>query len=394
MTPIAITGVGIAGPAGMSTGMFWEALLHPRDRRTPWPKRAMSAYPVDNVIAIAETDWAALPAAATRADALAAFTIGQALAHAGLPRADVRTGCFLATTTAGVEQLENEFIGASGEGAGGPAAALDAATVLQAPGCDWQGPVAMLSTACSSGLMAPALAIDALLAGEADAMVAGGLDVLLEYTVCGFNGLRVATAERCRPFDAERKGVVLSEGAVSFCLETLEAAQARGAQVLAVIRGRGISCDAEHVTAPDRAGVSRAIVQALEDSGVARQDIGAVFTHSTGTSVNDATEIQALRAAFGDTPLPPVTGIKSVMGHPQAAAGAFSLLAAVLALRARRLPPTAWLGTTDPALGALTVAAGEGLPLEREHVLVEAFGFGGNNCVLVLSGPPAEGARP
>jgi 3-oxoacyl-[acyl-carrier-protein] synthase II len=389
MKPIAITGAGVAGPTGISAGAFWDALLQPQDRRAPWPKRAMSAYPVDNVIPIPESDWTALPAAATRADALAAYTVSQALAQAGLP-GGARTGCFLATTTAGVEQLENEFIG---EGAGGPAAALDAASVLQAPDRQWEGPVAMLSTACSSGLMAPALAIDALLAGEADAMVAGGLDVLLEYTICGFNGLRLATSEQCRPFDAARKGVVLSEGAVSFCLEPLEAAQARGAPVLAVIRGRGISCDAEHVTAPDPGGVSRAMKEALRESGVARQDIGAVFTHSTGTSVNDATEIQALRAAFGDAPLPPVTGIKAVMGHPQAAAGAFSLLAAVMALQTRHLPPTAWLAAADPAFGEITVSSGAGLALRTDHVLVEAFGFGGNNCVLVLSGPPAAGAQ-
>ncbi|WP_010096064.1 beta-ketoacyl synthase N-terminal-like domain-containing protein, partial [Burkholderia ubonensis] len=199
---------------------------------------------------------------------------------------------------------------------------------------------AVLSTACSSGLLAPALAIDALAAGEADVMIAGGVDVLLEYTICGFNGLRVATRDRCRPFSGDRQGVVLSEGVACVCVEPLDAALARGAPIRAIVTGHAAGCDAAHATAPDIDGVARTIAAALAASGVGADALGGVFAHGTGTPTNDSAEIAALRRAFADVygrdALPPVTSIKSTLGHPQAAAGTFSLVAAALAL-ARRL---------------------------------------------------------
>ena len=265
--------------------------------------------------------------------------------------------------------------------------ALDASDLLCAPNCRWTGPISFVSTACSSGLIAPVLAIDMLLAGEADAMIAGGLDVLLEYTICGFNALRVASHDRCRPFSAERQGVVLSEGAACFCLERLDAAVARGATVKAIIAGYGISCDADHLTAPNVAGVARAITQALQTSGLATGAVGGIFAHGTGTPSNDSNEVAALRAAFGRDDLPPITAIKSVVGHSQAAAGAFSLLAAILALEKSSLPPTAGVEPLDPQLSGLDVVNNGGRPLAERHLMVNAFGFGGNNCVLIVSAP-------
>ncbi len=386
---IAITGIGVASPAGLSAQAFWQALTVPQDLRGRWGKRALKHYPVDNVVAMPEPMWQTLaagaPAPGSRAGWLAEFAVRQAFEDARLPapaEGGLRTGCVLATTTAGVEGFEDVLLGAATV----PREAMDGSTPAHRQA--WTGPVSMLSTACSSGLMAPVLAGDMLLTGEADAMLAGGLDVLLEYTICGFNGLRLASPEACKPFAAGRRGVVLSEGVVVFCLEPLAAARARGAPVKAVIRGAGVSCDAQHVTAPDAAGVARAMRQALQAAGVPHGDIGAVFAHGTGTQANDNTELAALRDVFGDT-LPPVTAIKSAMGHPQAAAGAFSLLAAVMALQHRHVPPIAWLDEPDPALGPVPFARGAGAPLQSPHVMVDAFGFGGNNCVVVVSDPAA-----
>src|SRR5262249_5444243 len=204
---------------------------------------------------------------------------------------------------------------------------------------------------------------------EADAMIAGGLDVLLEYTICGFNALRVASHDRCRPFSAERQGVVLSEGAACFCLERLDAAGAGGAAVKAIIAGDCLRCDADHLTAPNVAGVARAITLALQTSGLATGAVGGIFAHGTGTPSNDSNEVAALRAAFGRDDLPPITAIKSVVGHSQAAAGAFSLLAALLALEKSSLPPTAGVEPLDPQLGGLDGVNNGGRPRAAPHLM-------------------------
>ncbi|KVT77268.1 beta-ketoacyl synthase [Burkholderia ubonensis] len=392
-TPIAITGFGVLSPAGATPDALWRALETRAVLNGPWPKRPLAGYPADNVIAVPEAVWRTLEPGATgvenRAAALARYAIRQALADARLGGADgLRIGCMLGTTTAGVEVAENVLVDAPGSGAAG-AADLDASALL--PGRDgrWRGPLAVLSTACSSGLLAPALAIDALAAGEADVMIAGGVDVLLEYTICGFNGLRVATRDRCRPFSGDRQGVVLSEGVACVCVEPLDAALARGAPIRAIVTGHAAGCDAAHATAPDVDGVARTIAAALAASGVRADALGGVFAHGTGTPTNDGAEIAALRRAFADIygrdALPPVTSIKSTLGHPQAAAGTFSLVAAALALARRRLPPTANLAVRDDALGDVRIADGDGLPLAGDSVFVNAFGFGGNNCVMVVA---------
>jgi 3-oxoacyl-[acyl-carrier-protein] synthase II len=386
----AITGIGVLSPAGIGGEALWRSLTAREDRRGPWSKRSLDRYPVDNVISIPEDIWSKVGASSARpgnrAACLADFAVDQALGEAGIPEADgLRLGCMLATTTAGVEAAENDVLSLrDGSGTVTPSE-LDGSAIVPERRGGWTGPTGVLSTACSSGLIAPALAIDALAAGEADVMVAGGLDVLLEYTICGFNGLRLASGDRCRPFDTERRGVVLSEGIVCFCLEPLQAALDRGARIRAVVTGYGMSCDADHVTAPNPSGVARAIRAALDMSGAAPDTIGGIFAHATGTKANDMAEVTALRAAFGTRELPPITAVKSVMGHPQAGAGSMSLLAAVLSLENSRLPPTAGLNEIDPALEGVDIVKDDGRSLSKRNLMVNAFGFGGNNCVMIVT---------
>lgn len=384
MTAIAITGSSVFSPNGSTDQGFWESLVDGADRRSPWPHRALEIYPVDNVIAIPEETWATLSDThgTTRSKRMADFLARSALRDAGLPVDGAgRVGCALGTTTACAELMELATLDAAGEGAGG---SLEDADLVPRDGLAWQGPTLTLSTACSSGLLAPALAADMIKSGEAEAMVAGGMDVLLEYTICGFNSLRVATQETCRPFSSERKGVILSEGGACFCLEPLEAAHARQAQVQAVILGYGISCDGGHPTAPSVAGIGRAIRQALASAQVSPVEISGVIAHGTGTPTNDKVEIEAMRDVFGDVPLPPVTSVKSAIGHAQGGAGAISLLAALLSLKHGELPGITHLGEVDPALGAVSVSA-RPTPLEGSCLMVNAFGFGGNNCVMIVA---------
>ncbi|MEQ8967432.1 MAG: beta-ketoacyl synthase N-terminal-like domain-containing protein [Azospirillaceae bacterium] len=399
--PVAITGFGFLAPTGTEPEALWQALEGRADLRGPWPKRPLDdTYPVDGVVAVPEAVWAETAALAAhaedssagRAAGIAEHMVGAALAGAGLedPAAAAavgRIGCFLATTTAGVEAAEADRV--APEAGAAPARRLDGSAIVPRRPGGWTGPTAVLSTACSSGLLAPALAIDALVAGEAEAMVAGGLDVLLEYTICGFNGLRLVAPDGCRPFAAGRRGAVLSEGGAAVCLEPLDTALARGAPIHAVITGYGMSCDAGHATAPDPTGIAKAVRGALVSAGAEPDAIGGIFAHATGTLANDAAEIQALRTAFGREALPPLTGVKSILGHAQAGAGSLTLVAAILALEHDRLPPTAGLAERDPELGAIDVVAEPGRRPAARTLMVDAFGFGGNNCVVTIAGPEA-----
>ncbi len=388
--PIAITGTGVVSPAGLSIGALWQSLVRRQDLSGQWHKRELDRYPVNNVVSISEDLWSrvneATPETSSRAANLAMYAVNRAFQDASLPTSDgFRLGCVLSTTTAGVEAIENDVLALGGPVIGVTPSQLDGSAVLLPKNRYWTGPTGVLSNACSSGLVAPGMAIDILAAGEADAMIAGGLDILLEYTICGFNGLRLTTEEGCRPFAAGRRGAVLSEGVACLCLEPLDAAQARGADIKAVITGYGISCDAGHSTAPNPEGIARAIQEALERSGTKSEDIGGVFAHATGTQANDSAEVAAMRLAFGRDELPPITAVKAVIGHAQAGAGALTLLAAVKALENSQLPPTAGLSEIDPALNGVDVVVGAARDIDKKTLMINAFGFGGNNGVMIVS---------
>lgn len=381
MTPIAVTGFGVLSPNGTTADAFWTSLVDGVDRRSAWPRRQLDIYPVNNVISIPEDTWRQITDDGdARASAMAAFLVDGARTSAALPTdPEFRIGCIVASTTAGAESVENAMQPRLSNRAN---ATIDSG-LIPGNGKSWSGPTAALSTACSSGLVAPAMAAEMLDAGEANAMIAGGLDVLLEYTICGFNSLRVATREACRPFSADRKGVVLSEGGACFCLEPLAQARRRAAPISGVVLGYGISCDAGHSTAPNLSGISRAMQDALTMSGVAPERIGGIIAHGTGTPTNDSVEVEALRTVFGQVPLPPLLSIKAAIGHSQAGAGASALLAALLSLEHGVMPGTAGVNEADPLLGTIDITS-QTRPIEQRCLMINAFGFGGNNCVLIV----------
>ena len=395
MNPVAITGFGVLSPNGTSAEAFWESLVDGVDRRGVWPKRPLDRYPVNNVIAIPEETWRMVmdDGAGSRAAAMAAFIVGQAQASAGVhPEPGRRIGCILASTTVGAKSVEAALEANAATDTALQARRVDSGFIPDA-GFSWSGPAIGLSTACSSGLVAPALAAEMLDAGEANIMIAGGMDILLEYTICGFNSLRLATREPCRPFSQDRKGVVLSEAGACFVLEPLASARARHAPLHAVILGYGISCDAGHPTAPGAEGIARAMQDALTMSRVVPGQIGGIVAHGTGTPVNDGVEVEALRLVFGTTPLPPMMSLKGAIGHSQAGAGASALLAVVLSLKYGVLPGTAGLQGIDPLLGSIRVAS-DVRPIEQRCLMVNAFGFGGNNCVLIVADESFAARQP
>lgn len=251
------------------------------------------------------------------------------------------------------------------------------------------GPRILVSTACAAGGNAVGLAKDKILTGEADVVLAGGVDPLLFGTYAGFAGLQALSSRPCGPY-SRSDGLNLGEGAAFLVVEALDSALARGVEPLAEVAGYGLSADAYHATAPDptgRGGVT-AMRRALADAGLDTDAVDYVNGHGTGTPANDAMEKKVMRAVFGErAPQVPTSSIKSFIGHTLGAAGAVEAVAAVLALRTATAPPT--IGFTEEAIAESTLdfVPNVARPLDMDVVVSNNYAFGGNNASLVLRRP-------
>ena len=239
--------------------------------------------------------------------------------------------------------------------------------------------------------MALGEAMRAIAAGRADAMVAGGAEALLTPGVlAAWQALRtLAPADAadpgasCKPFDKRRAGLVLGEGAAAFVLEEESAARARGARIYALLTGYGNTCDAVHMSRPDRDGQVRAMQQALAEAGLTPRDIGYINAHGTATAVGDVVEAEAINAVFGDAAREVrVSSTKSLHGHLLGGSGALEFAAALLALEGV-LPPTGFLEQPDPACALRHVARAAERITPPRAVMSNSFAFGGSNVVLL-----------
>lgn len=257
----------------------------------------------------------------------------------------------------------------------------------------WTGPNVAFSTACSSANMALGYALDLIRAGEVDVMLAGGFDALARITVAGFNVMRNVSPDRCTPFDRNRRGLVLGEGAGALILEAEEHARARGAEPLAELLGYGASSDAHHMTAPDATarGPALAMERALRDAGLTPDMVDYVNAHGTGTAHNDAVEAKAIRRVFGEhAGTLAVASTKAMHGHALGATGAIEAVSVVLSIRDGFIPPTLGFVEGDAESAGLGVSAA----MRRRPVAVALsnnLGFGGNNCTVAI-GRPRHGA--
>lgn len=240
------------------------------------------------------------------------------------------------------------------------------------------------STACSSAANAMIVASNLIKTGKAECVIAGGSEAITKFHLNGFNTLMILDHEQCRPFDADRRGLNLGEGAGYVVLESAASVKRRGVKPIAVLRGYGNACDAFHQTAssPNGEGAYRAMCDALAMSGLAPNDIHYVNAHGTGTPNNDTSESAALNRVFAEG-MPPVSSTKSYTGHTTSASGTVEAIICILALDNHFLPSNlGWKkqmpdGIT-PTTGALDVT-----PLD--NVMCNSFGFGGNDSSLILS---------
>src|SRR5271156_961770 len=247
------------------------------------------------------------------------------------------------------------------------------------------GPAYTISTACSSSAHAIGNALWLVRSGAAPLAIAGGREApAFLGGLKAWEAMRVVSPDTCRPFSANRSGMILGEGAAMIVLEPLERALARGAKPLAEIVGFGMSADACHVTQPSAEGAARAIRGALRDGGLVPEQIGYINAHGTATEANDRMEAAAIHDVFGGhTAALPVSSTKSMHGHTLGAAGAIEAVATILALANGVLPPTANFLEADPHCD-LDVIPNQSREAQAEAALSQSFAFGGLNAVLAF----------
>jgi 3-oxoacyl-[acyl-carrier-protein] synthase II len=410
---VAITGAGVISPLGNSLQDLHRSLAEARPGVRALPTQLAQG---SGVKVAALVDWDPAPtlkeAEAANLDRVSQFALGaasQALAASGLEPAGAdreRIGVYWGTGMGGAHTLEASFKSVYGAGEWRLRPLTVVMAMNNAAGSNVAvryrlgGPFANFSTACSSSAMALGEAMRAIAAGRADAIVAGGAEALLAPgMLSAWQALRTLApadagnpAASCKPFDERRAGLVLGEGAAAFVLEEESHARARGARIQGFLIGYGNSCDAVHLSRPDRGGQARAMRDALADAGLQPQDIGYINAHATATAVGDVVEAEAINHVFaGAQPL--VSSTKSLHGHLLGGAGALEFAVALLALEQGLVAPTAFLEQPDPAIRLRHV------PLQAERiappraVMSNSFAFGGSNVVLIAERATAPAAR-
>lgn len=399
MNQVAVTGMGVVSPIGSGVPDFWAALLSGRHAFRPIANadglggnRLWAA--VADGFAAAPGITAAMLRNCDRFTAYAMVATAEALGMAGLAdELPPRTAVILGNTMGGLPLLAETQMELERR----PQHVTPKLMAMVIPNMaaahislHWglHGRQLTVSTACASSLDAIGLAAGMIERGEIEHAITGGTETLLAPVV--YQSLDRARAlsratdpdEASRPFDVERDGFVMGDGAAVLVLEHRESARRRGAKVLARVRGYGSLTDAHHLTAPEPGGRYEAEVirTALDDAGC---EVETVFAHATGTVVGDIAELRAINSVFGDR-RPQVTALRGHLGHAMAAAGATSAVAGILGMGAGVLPHTLGTRTVEPE-ACFDVVLGEPRRRAYGEFVVNAFGFGGQNASLVLS---------
>lgn len=250
-----------------------------------------------------------------------------------------------------------------------------------------RGMVQTLPAACAAGNYAIGFAADQIRSGRADVAITGAVEIIEKLEYQGFVRLGAMSPDLCRPFDQNRQGLILGEGATMLILESEERAKARGATLHAEVGGYGLACDAHHITRPhpEGEGSIQAMRLALESSGITPDQVDHINAHGTGTAANDKVEAKVIREIFGDRELP-VTSIKSMIGHCMGASSAMESVACIMTLKTGVIPPTMNYETPDPEC-PVDVVANASREAKVDVVLNNALAFGGYDAVVCFANP-------
>lgn len=418
---IAITGLGAVSPFGVGRERYWDALAAGRSgtRRidlfdpTPFPCHVAAALPPFSIDEAVPVEGAADAAAAERADprrysraSLAAVVAArEAWADAGLRLSEPGAAVIVGSGAGGIDLGEKQYAEFFGDGwrrvtpYAIPVSICGMVSSEISIALGLFGMSHVLSTGCTSSTDAIGYACTALHQGDADVVLSGGADACVTPgMIFGFSRMKVVATRfndcpetASRPFDRDRDGFVLGEGAWMMALETEARARRRGARIYAYVDGYASTCDAYHRVQMDPGGeqIVRAMRLAVERSGRALEEIGYVSYHGTSTQLNDEVEVRCVRQLLGGgADRVPGSSIKSMIGHPQGASGAAGIAATALALSRGFLPPTINLQHQDPACD-LDFVPNVGRRAEVAAALCNCLGFGSKNSVVVLSAPGA-----
>jgi len=382
---VAVVGIGVVSCAGTGLEAYWEGL----NSEPPEGERRVHDFDPNN--------WYPNPKAARRADRSQQFAMASALMameDAGELTSDPgRNGVIYATGVGGLATFEVQVQVWMEKGARRVSPFMVPMMMPNAPGASismqfgLQGPNETVTTACAASTHSIGNAARLIQTGRCDAVVTGGTEaVMTPVGMAGFGNMTALSSSGVSmPFDKDRDGFMMTEGSATLVLEEWESAEARGAHIYGEILGSASNADAHHITAPSPGGEGavRCMQLAMEDAGLTPADIAHINAHGTSTPLNDAAEAIAIEKVFG-TSGPLITSTKGVTGHGLGAAGALEATAILLAMKHRKVPPTAGYTTPDPELPAINLVVGEAADWEPGPSISNSFGFGGHNGCLVI----------
>ncbi|WP_460042557.1 beta-ketoacyl-ACP synthase II [Pseudomonas sp. S2_H01] len=419
---IVVTGMGLVTPLGTGVEAVWRRLLEGRSGIVQLPDDTVADLPgkvggpvpmlADDPEAGFDADAAAPPKEQKKMDRFILFALGaaqQAVAQAGwAPSTDEereRTATIIGSGVGGFVSIAGAVRTSDTRGPRRlspftiPSFLVNLAAGHVSIQHGFKGPLGAPVTACAAGVQAIGDAARMIQAGEADIAIAGGAEACIDRVALGgFAAARALssgfndTPERAsRPFDRDRDGFVMGEGAGIVVIETLEHALARGAKPIVELVGYGTSADAYHLTAgpEDGSGARRAMQAAIRQAGIKASDIQHLNAHATSTPVGDKGEMAAIKTVFGDQNGVAVTSTKSATGHLLGAAGGIEAIFTALAIRDQIAPMTLNLDNPDEAAAGIDIVHGKARPMEIEYALSNGFGFGGVNASVLFRRYPA-----
>lgn len=396
---VVITGVGVISPIGCQKDVFWDALISGVSGASEVKAFDTSLFKVHNGCEVKDFRYEDYINNSSRKVGKASqFIIAATKLALDDSKIDVKNvnlekvGVSIGTTAGEIQILErvNQLRYEKGDDN------VDTDLFLKHP-CNnipsniaiefgFKGPNTIIPTACAAGNYAIGYACDLIKLGRADIMVAGGTDPFSKVAYVGFSRLNAIAPEVCQPFDKNRKGMLVGEGAGVLVLESMEDALARNANIYAEILGYGLSCDGYHITIPhpEGNGAMSAMRKALKYSNIKPEDVQYISTHGTGTIANDKAETISIKKVFGEySKRLAVSSVKSMLGHTMGAASAIEAIACALAIKNNVVPPTINYETKDPECD-LDYVPNVKREMRVDIALNNAYAFGGNNSCLVL----------
>ncbi|SMO44096.1 3-oxoacyl-[acyl-carrier-protein] synthase II [Balnearium lithotrophicum] len=404
---VVITGLGVVSPVGSTVEKFWDGITKGKSGIGRITKFDTEGFPVQIAGEVKDFDPSLYfdRKEIRRTDPFIQFAVGasvQAVESSGLDKADVdktRVGVLIGSGIGGLTTIEQQLKILMEKGPRRvspycvPMEIINMASGIVSIRFGFKGPNISVVTACATGTHAIGEAYRTIQYGDADVMVAGGTEsCITPLAVAGFAAAKALSTrndepERAsRPFEKNRDGFVMGEGAGIVVLEELEHAKRRGARILAEVVGYGTSGDAYHMTAPapEGEGAARAIENAIKDAGISPEDIDYVNAHGTSTKFNDLFETMAIKKALGEHAYKvKISSIKSMIGHLLGAAGGVEVVSCVKTIETGIIPPTINYEEPDPECD-LDYTPNKAVRADVRYVLKNSFGFGGTNACLIL----------